>query len=225
MSTRQDFGPTDKVSAEERILAASAEEFAANGFYGARTQAIAHAAGVNKAMLHYYFRSKENLYSQVIKAAFRKILTQVGQSWLGPGPLKTRIEKVVDSYMDNYEENPGLLKIILREVVDGGARLKRAITELKKSEFPQAEFTPGEIVRGAAHELGLSPDDTIHFLVNLIGMCAVSFTSPLLLETILDVDVSDMKAFLGDRRRAIKAMVLASMETLLAKPGSRRRKT
>jgi len=214
---------SSEVSAEERILTAASAEFASTGFYGARTQAIADAAGVNKAMLHYYFRSKENLYSHVIRDAFRKVLTRAAQSWSGPEPLLTRIERLVDSFMDNYEQNPGLLKIVLREVVEGGGRLKEAITEMKKAEFPLTGYTPGRMVREAAGELGLSTGETIHFLVNLIGMCVVSFTSPLLLENILDVDVSNMKAFLRDRRKAIKSMVLASAETLMHKPARRRK--
>jgi len=63
-----------------------------------------------KAMLHYYFQTKENLYSQVIKAAFEKILKQAGLAWVGPGQLDHRLEAVIDSYMDNYERNPGFLK-------------------------------------------------------------------------------------------------------------------
>jgi TetR/AcrR family transcriptional regulator len=210
----QRFLPADAVSAEERILSAATEEFSENGFYGARTQAIADAAGVNKAMLHYYFRSKENLYARVIQAAFKKTMTRVGQSWLGPGPLKARAEMVVDSYMESYEENPALLKIILREVVDGGKRLKKSVQKLKKAEIPREGHTPLQMVQEAARELGLPPGEMIHFLVNLIGMCVVSFTSPILLETILDVDVSDMKGFLRDRRKAIKATVFSSLDTL-----------
>ena len=121
---------------------------------------------------------------------------------------------VVDSYMDSYEESPALLKIILREVVDGGDRLKKAVLELKKAGIPQEGHTPLQMVQEAARELGLPPGEMIHFLVNLIGMCVVSFTSPILLETILDVDLSDMKVFLRDRRKAIKATVFSSLASL-----------
>lgn len=224
MSHPQEMAQSGTISPEERILAAATREFAENGFYGARTQSIADAAGVNKAMLHYYFRSKENLYSQVIRTAFKNTLTRVGQSWMGPGPLRTRVEMVVDSYMDSYEENPALLNIILREVVDGGMRLKKAIMEMKKAEFPPEGPTPIDMVREAALELGLPPGDTIHFLVNLIGMCVVSFTSPLLLETILDVDVSDRKAFLKKRKTAIKTMLFDSLEKLKTRKKGRSRK-
>ncbi|MBN1105630.1 MAG: TetR/AcrR family transcriptional regulator [Deltaproteobacteria bacterium] len=223
MPTKRISKTAAEASAEERILAAAKAEFASNGFYGARTQAIADTAGVNKAMLHYYFRSKENLYSQVIQAAFRKILSRLGQVWLEPGPLKARIEMVVDTYMDNYEQNPGLLKIILREVQDGGEHLRRAARDLRAAEFLGQGFNPAQVLARAAEELGLSPKDTTHFLVNLVGMCAISFIAPLILESILDFRIPDMKTFLKDRRKAIKAMVLASVDALTAEPRKRRK--
>ncbi|MEW6665962.1 MAG: helix-turn-helix domain-containing protein [Thermodesulfobacteriota bacterium] len=212
--------PELPLKAEERILAAATEEFAANGFHGARTQAIADAAGVNKAMLHYYFRSKENLYTEVMKTAFRKVLMRLGRVWTEPGPVRVKIEMVVDSYMDAYEENPWLLKIILREVEDGGEKLKRAVQELKANEFQAQGFNPPQILGKAAQELGIPPRKATHFLVNIIGMCAISFIAPLMLQNLLDFEIPDMRAFLKDRREAIKAMVLASAETLQKKkPG------
>lgn len=214
MPKRKAMEPEPALPTEERILAAATAEFAANGFHGARTQAIADAAGVNKAMLHYYFRSKENLYTQVIKTAFRKVLMRLGRGWLEPGPVRAKIEMVVDSYMDAYEQNPGLLKIILREVEDGGKRLKRAVQELKANEFQAHGFNPPQVLERAAQELGVSTKETTHFLVNIIGMCAISFIAPLMLQNILDFGIPDMKAFLKDRRKAIKIMVLAAVDTL-----------
>ena len=201
--------PLEQTSPEDRILAAATDEFAANGFYGARTQAIADAAGVNKAMLHYYFRSKENLYGQVIKAAMKRILTQVGEAWLGKAPLNTRLHQVVDSYMDNYELNPGFLKIILREVVDGGERFRKIFRELKESDLQAAGLGPLDLVGRVADELELSPSEVIHLLLNIVGMCVISFTSPPLLEGLFDFDLSDFKKYLKQRRVAVKAMALA----------------
>ncbi|MGD2125783.1 MAG: TetR/AcrR family transcriptional regulator [Desulfobacteraceae bacterium] len=215
MTTNQTSGTRNQATPEDRILAAATEEFASNGFFGARTQAIADAAGVNKAMLHYYFRSKENLYSQVIKAAFERILTQVREAWLAKGPLTTRLQGVVDSYMDTYEKNPGFIKIILREVVDGGERFRKSFKELHESDALNSGFTPIDLVRRVAEELGLSSVEAIHLIVNLVGMCVISFISPPLLEHLLDFDVSDFEGFLKQRRIAIKAMVLAYAGTII----------
>ena len=202
-------------TAEARILEAATAEFAARGYFGARTQAIANAAGVNKAMLHYYFRSKENLYGDVIKAAFARILSQVGEAWLYKAPLRTRLQGVVDSYMDNYERNPGFLKILLREVVDGGERFRKIFKEMRDKDPLFAEFTPMDLVHRVADELGLSPSETVHLIINLIGMCVISFTSPPILDSLLNFDVSDFRRFLEQRRVAIKSMMLAYVGTIM----------
>jgi TetR/AcrR family transcriptional regulator len=208
----------DRSSREERILAAAAEEFAANGFFGARTQAIADAAGVNKAMLHYYFRTKENLYGRVIAGALSRILNQVGQAWLSQGPVESRLEKVVDAYMDNYERNPGFLKIILREFVDGGERFRKVSRDLKDLGTLASGVTLPQIMDKIGSELGLSLAQTIHLIVNVVGMCAVSFVSPLLLEALSHFKVPDLNLYLKDRRVAIKGMTLAYVKKLIRGP-------
>jgi AcrR family transcriptional regulator len=207
-------------SPEERILAAAAEEFAANGFFGARTQAIADAAGVNKAMLHYYFRTKENLYGHVIAGALRRILNQVGQAWLSQDSVESRLDKVVDAYMDNYERNPGFLKIILREFVDGGERFRKVFRDLKDLGPLASGVTPPQIVERIGSELGLSLAQTTHLIVNFVGMCAISFVSPLLLEALGLFKVADLNLYLKDRRVAIKSMTLAYVKNLIG--GSRK---
>lgn len=206
---------TDRSSPEERILAAAAEEFAARGFFGARTQAIADAAGVNKAMLHYYFRSKENLYGHVIAGALRRILNQVGQAWLSQESMDSRLEKVVDAYMDNYERNPGFLKIILREFVDGGERFRKVSRDLKDLGPLASGVTLPEIMNRIGSELGLSLAQTTHLIVNVVGMCAISFVSPLLLEALGHFKVPDLNLYLKDRRAAVKSMTLAYVENLV----------
>ena len=210
----------DRSSPEERILAAATEEFAANGFFGARTQAIADAAGVNKAMLHYYFRSKENLYGHVIAGALGRILNQVGQAWLSQDSLESRLEKVVDAYMDNYERNPGFLKIVLREFVDGGERFRKVSRDLKDLGTLSSGVTLPQIIERIGNELGLSLAQTTHLIVNVVGMCAISFVSPLLLEALGHFKVSDLNLYLKDRRVAVKSMILAYVKTLIRGSGA-----
>jgi TetR/AcrR family transcriptional regulator len=214
MITKRVLDSPDAHTPEERILAAATEEFANNGYFGARTQAIADAAAVNKAMLHYYFRSKENLYSQVIKAAFGRIFQEVGRAWLGSDPMTKRVGMVIDSYMDSYEKNPGFLKIVLREVVDGGKRLKQAFMGSGDERPNISGLSPKDIIERVSSELNLDLEGTIHAVINLIGMCAISFVSPLFLESVVRYDISDFKAYLQQRRAAIKAMAVAYVTSL-----------
>ncbi|MFH1139892.1 MAG: TetR/AcrR family transcriptional regulator [Pseudomonadota bacterium] len=208
----------EKPPAEDRILAAAREEFAAKGFFGARTQAIADAAGLNKAMLHYYFRTKEILYGQVIKSALENLFSGIIKAWLMERPLPEKVEAVVDLYLDMVRRDPSLMKIILREAVDGGDRMKKIFTQ--SSLAPP--FGPGspihDVLQDFGDKLGLGPTEALHIYVNIVGMCVVSYVSPMMLETLVQYDTSDFEAFLAERRKAIKAMVRAYFQETL--PGA-----
>ena len=69
--------PDSNSDTRSRIVDAASDQFAEKGFDGARTQAIADAAGVNKAMLYYHFRDKEHLYTEVLSHQFVEILSQI----------------------------------------------------------------------------------------------------------------------------------------------------
>jgi TetR/AcrR family transcriptional regulator len=199
--------------AEERILAAAMAEFAANGFHGARMQAIADAAHINKAMLHYYFRSKDNLYHQIIRTGFQRIIGQVIEAWTGQGSMEARIEKIVDTYLDNYARQPDLIKMVLHETIEGGARFKQAFKEMGGVNF-LPNMARSQLMTFGAEDLGLGPLEKLHFIISVVGMCLISFISPPLIEALLDLDLTDFDQFIQQRRSAIKAMVLAYIRTL-----------
>jgi hypothetical protein len=138
----------------------------------------------------------------------------VSQAWLSPGDLENRLEVVIDSYIENYRKNPGFLKIVLREVVDGGKRFRRAFKDVEKNQPLASGFTPVEMVARVASELGLNSMGAVHMIINIVGMCAISFISPLFLEAVLHMDISDFDAYLKERRAAIKGTALAYARSL-----------
>ena len=206
-------------SPEQRILLAGLKEFADKGFFGARTQAIADAAGVNKAMLHYYFRSKENLYQEVIARTFRRFLTQVDATWKKDGAIRERLGQLVDLYLDSLVRNPHLLKIIMREAVDGGERMKRVLKGFRPSADNSAGPTPALIIMQVAEGLDIPMERALHFIMNVIGMCAISFVSPIMIEGSTDFDFSDVDDFLNKRRQAIKSMLMTYIDSGFGRKG------
>jgi AcrR family transcriptional regulator len=206
-STPSQVGPA--AGTGQRILAAAVQEFAEKGFFGARMQAMADAAGVNKAMLHYYFRSKENLYRQVLQVTFQALWQNVEEILQEEAPIIQRLDRVVDLYMDLFIRNPGLVRIILREVVGGGEQLRQSIKYLKT-----VGITPRRSLLRVEAEMGFSQDDLLHLIVSLIGLCLFStFAEPFLGE-LFDLDQARMADFSKERREAIKVMLRVSLETL-----------
>lgn len=96
-------------STHDRILAAAEAEFFSKGYDGARTTSIAKAAGVTHAMLHYYFRTKQNLFETVIggKMALLRdmMLSSIGDPTI---PLFEKISRCIDSHIDFIAANPQL---------------------------------------------------------------------------------------------------------------------
>src|SRR5580693_3871248 len=89
-----------------RIVAAAEEIFAEQGLAGARMDEIARAAKVNKALLYYYFRSKEELYRFVLETLLSQLRSRVGKSGAAMPSARTQLAFLVDNFFDFVTEHP-----------------------------------------------------------------------------------------------------------------------
>ena len=105
-------------STETRILQAAEKEFFEKGYAGARTASIAEAAGVTHAMLHYYFRTKDKLFEQIVAGKIN-MLGDIILSAIGDGnlPLEERIRQGVERHFDFIAANRDLPRFIVNEVL------------------------------------------------------------------------------------------------------------
>jgi TetR/AcrR family transcriptional regulator len=124
----------------ERILAAAAAEFAERGFGGARVDRIARRARVNKAMLYYHFRSKQELYRTLLRRHFTLAAERLRAIATGVGSPPEKLDRVVAGLAAFIREHESFPAIMLREVAEGGAHLDRE-TLLALVSVPQAFFT------------------------------------------------------------------------------------
>ena len=108
---------------EQQILEAAEQEFLEKGYDGARTTSIAKTAGVTHAMLHYYFRTKEQLFEHIIDKKMSEIVPLMthlfGNSDL---PLVRRIEEAVSVHFDFVVSNPDLPRFLINEVLPNKER-------------------------------------------------------------------------------------------------------
>ena len=108
----------EKQSKEQLILAAAEQEFLTKGYDGARTTSIAQAAGVTHAMLHYYFRTKEQLFERIVDEKFammsHSMFTILGDPSL---PILERIKGGIGVHFDFVAENPLLPRFIINEII------------------------------------------------------------------------------------------------------------
>ena len=115
---------------KEKILSSARQEFAAFGLAGARVDRIAQNAAVNKAMIYYHFSSKENLYQAVIDDHLALISEFLEKNLVPDISVEDVFPKISEFINSLFSERKYFLPIMLREIADGGERIKTAMARL-----------------------------------------------------------------------------------------------
>lgn len=134
---------------EERVLNAAIREFALKGFAGARVDAIADKAKVNKAMIYYHFKSKEKLYERILKDITDRILSQVREAAVAEGEPDEVFYSIVNRYIgivSSFEIS--VMQILMREIASGGKYFRRvSIPNLAVPVFSLVDSLIGSAVK------------------------------------------------------------------------------
>lgn len=196
---------------EERILQAATSVFIEKGFDGARMREISEKAGINKALLHYYFRSKENLYEKVIREEIRKNLEALINSIQLHDNFFDTIASFVDNYIDHLRRNSYATGFFYWEVTHGGENIyqifNEIVTKMQYSKHPQVEMAETAI---HVNELeNFSPE---HFILSVIGMCTIPFAGKDVIEKLMpELDI-DSENFIEQRKEEIKKMIFCAIK-------------
>jgi TetR/AcrR family transcriptional regulator len=193
-----------EINTEYRILDAAKEVFLSKGFDGARMQEIADTAGINKALLHYYFRSKEKLF----EAVFEEVLQHLGPVILEfvnePIPLEVKVWRFVDNYIEIIKKNPKMPLFILNELrVNPGRVLNYLNIGLLMNVDSLQKQLNQETEKG-----GFKWVDARHFMVNMISMTLFPFIGKPLIEKILNIEDADWNEFLNERKKIIPQTIM-----------------
>lgn len=193
---------------EEKIYEAARQVFILKGMDGARMQEIADEAGMNKALLHYYFRSKENLFKAVFKDIFTKFFRKVGTALLSDAPVKEKLAVFIDGYVDLIQANPYVPQFIINEINRDPQMLKTLMIE--SGVEPQKII---EMFANQANKDNLIKIDPRHIVVSIIGMLLFPIAArPLLQMIYFNDDQEAYTWFLSERKEMVKNMVFKFIE-------------
>jgi AcrR family transcriptional regulator len=199
---------TETLSTEDLILVAARKVFSRHGLQGARMQDIADEAGINKALLHYYFRSKEKLFEIVFREAFGKFSRNMNEFMLTEASFEAKIDSFIENYIDLLLENPYLPGFIIGELNSQPGRLLEFIST---SGLPLDSFlrqVEAEVASGRIREINGK-----HLLVNIISLCVFPFLGkPVLTGILFGHDDQAFRTFLKERKLVVKSFIHASLK-------------
>jgi len=196
-------------SRKEKILQASLEVFAQKGKAGARVYEIAQRAEVNKALVHYYFSSKDQLYAQVFEHYFGQILGEVKQVMLKEKEmeLSKRLENIIELYFDFIVKNPQFARLISWELLDGAPIARKVFQKLfQKEKFSLPENFQNLIQQGIK-EKKIYPVDSSQVVLSVMGMILFYFFARPLFLPVWGIKPGKEEEFLKARKRHIKNLL------------------
>jgi AcrR family transcriptional regulator len=168
-------------STEEKILEAAKSEFLEFGLYGARMQSIANRAGMNKALLHYYFRNKEKLFDKVFESALERYFSNMDVLSEEQLDFKERVHRLADRFLDFLTEYPQMALFLIKEV---SANQALFIEKVEKSQ--KGNTTLLKALMDANRKGLISVQDPMLFFVQLISLCTYPFVAKPLFSVIAE---------------------------------------
>ena len=195
---------------EQRILAAARKVFQSKGMHGARMQDIADTAGINKALLHYYFRNKEQLFESVFMEAIQKFLPALFELWKSDLPFEKKLTQFIHGYMDLLLANPFLPAFILHEINQNPQRLQSIL--LKKGAGKAIKNIFGQ-VQNEMKRRGTKAFDPRQMIVNTLALCVFPFAAKPLITKLMGMKDKEFHDFIQQRKEMIPQLILQSIKS------------
>jgi AcrR family transcriptional regulator len=169
------------------ILRVAADNFATAGLAGGRMEAIARAAGVNKALLHYYFKSKAGLYSAVLEEHMKDFSRRAQETLSTPGPARDAVLRFVNLHFDFISARPYYPFLFQHLMMAGGQPLKRL---MRKYLLPVGTSLNRVIAEGIRRR-EFRRVDPGHMATSIVGVTVFYFSSAPIVRVLRGFDPFD----------------------------------
>jgi AcrR family transcriptional regulator len=194
---------------EERILKAAKKVFVQKGMAGARMQDIADEAGINKAMLHYYFRNKEKLFEVIFVEAAGKLFPRINAIFSSDQPLFEKIESFCEEYISMITDNPYLPLFVLNEINQDPEYFMQKVLSGKTRPQPEKflQQIEREIKKGTIKRI--SP---LQLLMNLLSMTIFPFVAKPMFMKNLGLDELQFLSIMEQRKKEIPKFIIDAIK-------------
>lgn len=201
----------DKIKTENtetEILIAAKEIFQQKGMAGARMQEIADKAKINKALLHYYYRSKQLLFEAVFKSAFSLLAPQLNKVLNDDSDLFEKIRKFTENYVSFVIKHPYLPNFVIQELNKNPEFVQKLRSEKK---FPSIEKFKLQ-VSDAINQGIIKPIEAEQLFINIISLNIFPFIGEPLLMALVNVDKESYNKILENRKTEVAEFIINSIK-------------
>jgi TetR/AcrR family transcriptional regulator len=193
----------------QRILEAAGRIFAQRGREGARTREIAKAAGVNPAMLHYYYSSKEELYGRVLTPLLEQLLAGLKSALASSTDPRKQIRAVVEFYFNFLGAHTEMPRLIMWEIVTGSDTIHKTLFSMFAADRGDLRGAIRETFR-QTQKRSARPGNPDQYMISLVALCVFPFIASPVLRAI-NPELVHAPGFMEERKSHILDLLLGSL--------------
>ena len=184
---------------QQEIKKAAKIIFFSRGHIYATTQEIADEAGVNRAMIHYYFRKRDGLFLNVLKESIEELLNEINAVFSSDDPLRPKTRTFLHLYMQRMTEYPHLPNFIISEVAKNRGMFK----EFRRSYVHTMMQKLRNQIQEEVRLKKMKPISPQHFIVNLVSLASFPFETSSMLKNFFSFNERGIATFLRQRKKII----------------------
>tara|TARA_R110001592_G_scaffold115_6_gene661 strand:- start:4634 stop:5245 length:612 start_codon:yes stop_codon:yes gene_type:complete len=200
---------TKNETTEIQILNAAKTVFQQKGMDGSRMQEIADEAGINKAMLHYYYRSKQILFEAVFNHAFALLAPQLNKILNDDSSIEEKIRNFTSNYISFVNKHPYLPNFVIQEINrNPGFVLKMKLN----SGFPDIEKFKEQVKKDVENGI-IKPIKAEQLFINILSLSVFPFVATPLIKAFINTDDQGFKFLMDERKTEVANFIINSIKT------------
>ncbi|MBD0376023.1 MAG: TetR/AcrR family transcriptional regulator [Flavisolibacter sp.] len=195
------------ISTEEKILEAARKVFITKGLSGARMQDIANGAGINKALLHYYFRSKDKLFETIFQEASQQFIPRINEIMQSELPVFQKIETFCGEYISKILETPFIPLFIINEMNKHPHSFLQRMWGKNKPDLTKfVQQLEAEIKKGNIKKI--SP---VHLIMHMMSLCIFPFIGKPIWQYVMEMDDLQFRNMMEQRKKEVPRFIIESI--------------
>ena len=196
------------MTTEEKIFNAARTVFQKKGFSGARMQEIADEAGINKAMLHYCFKSKELLFKAIFMNAFVQLAPEINEIFNSQDTVFNKITKFTHSYISFVILNPYLPQFVIQEMNNNP---EFVMAFLNHENRPNPAILIAQIEKEIADGI-IKPINPKQLLLDIFSMTVFPFAAKMMVKGMIQISDSEFNQMMEERKISIAEQIINSIK-------------
>jgi TetR/AcrR family transcriptional regulator len=198
---------------EEIIFDAAMKVFEEKGFAASRMQEIADRAGMNKSLLHYYFRTKEQLFEAVFNKLLEKMFSKIIGVFMSDKPFEEKIRLYYEEHINFFQRNPTLPIFIMSEIAHNPERLKKQFGGINYLQIRDAVM---KVHAKEMEESGIKKEDWPQFMITVISLTVFPYAAKEIIKLFLSQseEKKSFNEFMNDRKTFAADFVISAINNM-----------